>query len=59
MNIYKTKSGIYINMDLVQTVRQPQDGLVIVSFSEKDEISLTRDDAVLFLEYLNRFAYCV
>jgi hypothetical protein len=53
MNIYKTKDGQYINMNMVQYIEKDYDDSVEIWFEMKDKIKLYEDQAKAFLEYLD------
>ena len=58
MNIYKTKSGCYINMDQVKYIHSSVgvDGwaLVSISFSSNSVLELSNAEAAAFLDYLDK-----
>lgn len=54
MNIYKTKSGTYINMDNVFYVDAKNPENVAVAFEYNTYVTLKGDEAKAFLDYLNR-----
>ena len=57
MNIYKTKSGCYINMDQVKYIHTSSGSdwaEVNISFSNNSMLQLRNEEAKAFLEYLNR-----
>lgn len=60
MNIYKTKSDCYINMDQVKYIHTSGGNgwtVVAIAFSNTNTLDLKDDEAKAFLDYLNRLGF--
>ncbi len=59
MNIYKTKAGEYINLNMVQYIDSLDEKNVEIWFEKTDKIILYNEEAQAFLEYLDLHSGCV
>jgi hypothetical protein len=61
MNIYRTKGETYINMDQVTVIEtdseEEKSFCVNISLVDQSQLTLYREEAKAFLDYLNRLGF--